>query len=62
MAHGKRGGNAGKSGDLLEAAAKVTNRSNRIGLIEFEVRNQEGLLLSTGQQLIYFKKSPNFKA
>jgi acyl-CoA thioesterase len=47
--------NAGKSGDLLEATAKVTNRSNRIGLIEFEVRNQEGLLLSTGQQLIYFK-------
>jgi acyl-CoA thioesterase len=47
--------NAGKSGDLLEATAKVTNRSNRIGLIEFEVRNQEGLLLSAGQQLIYFK-------
>jgi acyl-CoA thioesterase len=47
--------NAGKSGDLLEATAKVTNRSNRIGLIEFEVRNQEGLFLSTGQQLIYFK-------
>jgi len=47
--------NAGKSGDLLEATAKVTNRSNHIGLIEFEVRNQEGLLLSTGQQLIYFK-------
>lgn len=47
---------AGKSGDLLEATAKVTNRSNRIGLIEFEVRNQEGLLLAIGQQLIYFKK------
>jgi hypothetical protein len=61
MAHGKWGA-AGKSGDLLEATAKVTNRSNRIGLIEFEVRNQEGLFLSTGQQLIYFKKSPNFKA
>jgi len=54
MAHGKWGA-AGKSGDLLQATAKVTNRSNRIGLIEFEVRNQEGLLLSTGQQLIYFK-------
>jgi acyl-CoA thioesterase len=47
---------AGKSGDLLEATAKVTNRSNRIGLIEFEVKNQEGLLLATGQQIIYFKK------
>jgi acyl-CoA thioesterase len=47
---------AGKSGDLIEAIAKVTNRSNRIGLIEFEVKNQEGLLLATGQQLIYFKK------
>ena len=46
---------AGKSGDFLEAPAKLTNRSNRIGLIEFEVRNQEGLLLTTGQQLIYFK-------
>ena len=47
---------AGRSGDLIEATAKVTNRSNRIGLIEFEVKNQEGLLLATGQQLIYFKK------
>ena len=47
---------AGKSGDILEAKAKVTNRSNRVGLIEFEVRNQEGLLLAIGQQLIYFKK------
>jgi acyl-CoA thioesterase len=47
---------AGKSGDLLEATAKMTNRSNRIGLIEFEVRNHEGLLLAVGQQLIYFKK------
>ncbi len=48
---------AGKSGDLLEATAKVTNRSNRVGLIEFEVRNQDGLLLAIGQQLIYFKKA-----
>jgi acyl-CoA thioesterase len=47
----------GKSGDILEATAKVTNRSNRVGLIEFEVRNQEGLLLAIGQQLIYFKKA-----
>ena len=47
---------AGKSGDFLEATARITSRSNRIGLIEFEVRNQEGLLLAIGQQLIYFKK------
>ena len=47
---------AGKSGDLLEATAKVINRSNRIGLIAFEVKNQEGLLLAMGQQIIYFKK------
>jgi acyl-CoA thioesterase len=52
---------AGKSGDLLEATAKVTHRSNRIGLIEFEVRNHEGLLLAIGQQLIYFKKSDKSK-
>lgn len=49
---------AGKSGDILEATAKVASRSNRIGLIEFEVRNQDGLLLATGQQVIYFKKGP----
>ncbi len=47
---------AGKSGDLLDATARVSHRTNRIGLIEFEVKNQEGLLLATGQQLIYFKK------
>ena len=49
---------AGKSGDVLEATAKVTSRSSRIGLIDFEVRNQNGLLLAKGQQLIYFKKGP----
>jgi acyl-CoA thioesterase len=47
---------AGKSGDLLEATAKVAHRSSRIGLIEFEVKNQEGLLIAIGQQVIYFKK------
>jgi len=46
----------GKSGDFLEATAKVIHRSNRTGLIEFEVRNQEGLLIAIGQQVIYFKK------
>jgi acyl-CoA thioesterase len=49
---------AGRSGDILEATAKVIHRSSRIGLIEFEVRNQEGHLLATGQQLIVFKKAP----
>ncbi len=47
---------AGRSGDSLEATARVAHRSKRIGLIEFEVRNQEGLLVSTGQQIIYFKR------
>lgn len=47
---------AGKPGDFLQATAKVIHRSNRIGLIEFEVRNQEDLLIAIGQQVIYFKK------
>ena len=47
---------AGRSGDFLEAAAKVVHRSKRIGLIEFEVKNQEGRLVARGQQVIYFKK------
>ena len=47
---------AGKPGDFLEATAKVSHRSKRIGLIEFEVTNQEGLLVAIGQQVIYFKK------
>ncbi|MGB9553272.1 MAG: PaaI family thioesterase, partial [bacterium] len=46
----------GKQGVTLEATAKVTHRSNRTGLIEFEVRNQEGVLIATAQQVIYFKK------
>ncbi len=47
---------AGKAGDVLEATARVVNRSSRVGLIEFEVRNQEGILLTKGQQVIYFRK------
>ena len=47
---------AAKSGDHLEATAKVIHRSNRIGLIEFEVKNQEGLPIAIGQQVIYFRK------
>ncbi len=46
----------GKSDDLLEATARVTKRSTRIGLIEFEVKNQEGNLLAKGEQVFYFKK------
>jgi acyl-CoA thioesterase len=45
-----------KSGDRLWATAKVTHRSTRIGLIEFEVMNQEGLSIAIGQQVIYFRK------
>ncbi len=52
---------AGKPGDSLEATARVTHRSNRIGLIEFEVKNQEGLLMAIGQQVIYFRKGENGK-
>jgi len=50
---------AGKSGDFLEATARVTHRSNRIGLIKFEVKNREGLLMAIGQQVIYFRKGEN---
>lgn len=52
---------AGKSGDFLEATAKVIHRAKRIGLIEYEVRNQEGLLVAIGQQVIYFKKGTSVK-
>jgi acyl-CoA thioesterase len=47
---------AAKSGDRLEATARMTHRSNRIGLVEFEVKNQEGLSIAIGQQVIYFRK------
>jgi len=46
---------ASKAGDLLEATARVTRRTQRIGWIDFEVKNQEEVLLARGQQLIYFK-------
>lgn len=46
----------GKSGDFLEATAKVFHRSKRIGLIEFKVTNQGGTLVAAGQQVVYFKK------
>lgn len=48
---------AGRSGDFLEATARVVHRSNRIGLIKFEIKNQDGLVVAIGQQVIYFKKA-----
>jgi acyl-CoA thioesterase len=47
---------AGRPGDFLEATAKVVHRTSRVGLIEFQVKNQEGLVVAIGQQVIYFKK------
>jgi len=47
---------AGKRGDLLTATAKLTDRSESIGVIEFEVKNHEGRLLSAGQQIVIFRK------
>lgn len=46
----------GKCGDILSATGKLNNRIESFGVIEFEVRNQEGLLLSKGQQTVFFKK------
>jgi len=34
------------------ASAKMTHRSNQIGLFKFAIWNQEGLLLAIGQPLI----------
>lgn len=47
----------GKSGDILDATAKVIRRFESIGVIEFEVRNQEGLLLAKGTQHLVYKES-----
>jgi acyl-CoA thioesterase len=47
---------AGKAGDLLTATAKLTGRVESFGVIEFGVKNQEGRLLSSGQQIIAFKR------
>jgi acyl-CoA thioesterase len=46
----------GKYGDLLMATAKLTGRSESMGVIEFEVKNNEERLLSTGQQIVIFRK------
>lgn len=47
---------AGKCGDLLTATAKLIDRSDSFGVIEFEVTNHEGRLLSTGEQIVIFSK------
>ena len=47
---------AGKSGDLLTATAKLIDRSDSFGIIEFEVTNDEERLLSTGEQIVIFRK------
>jgi len=46
---------AGKSGDLLTASANLISRFDSFGMIEFEIKNQEGSLLSTGHQTVIFK-------
>lgn len=47
---------AGKRGDLLTATAKLIDRSDSFGIIEFEVTNNERRLLSTGEQIVIFRK------
>ena len=46
---------AGKRGDVLTATAKMTSRIESFGVIDFEITNQAGRLLSTGQQTVIFK-------
>jgi len=50
---------AGKLGDLLTATAKLISRTDSFAMLEYEVKNHEGRLLSTGQQTIIFKKKRN---
>ena len=46
---------AGRCGDLLTATARVTSRIESFGVIDFEITNQAGRLLSKGQQTVIFK-------
>ncbi|MCJ7683647.1 MAG: hotdog fold thioesterase [Desulfobacteraceae bacterium] len=46
---------AGKCGDLLTATAKMTSRIESFGVIDFEITNKTGRLLSKGQQTVIFK-------
>ena len=46
---------SGRCGDLLTATAKLTSRIESFGVIEFEITNEKGRLLSRGQQTVIFK-------
>jgi acyl-CoA thioesterase len=50
---------AGKRGDVLTATAKMTSRIESFGVIDFEITNQAGRLLSMGQQTVIFKQYPS---
>ena len=50
---------SGRSGDLLTATAKFIDRSDSFGIIKFEVTNPEKRLLSTGEQIVIFRKMNN---
>jgi acyl-CoA thioesterase len=47
----------GRSGDLLTATAELISRVDSFGVIQFDVKNQEGRQLSSGQQIIAFRKN-----
>ncbi|MBW1816893.1 MAG: hotdog fold thioesterase [Deltaproteobacteria bacterium] len=47
---------AGRCGDLLTATAKMTGRIQSFGVIDFEITNQAGRLLSMGKQTVIFKE------
>jgi acyl-CoA thioesterase len=47
---------AGKCGDLLTATANLTSRIESFGAIDFEVNNQNGRLISKGNQIVIFGK------
>ena len=46
---------AGKCGDLLMSTARLTSRVESFGIIAFEIKNETGRLISTGQQTVIFK-------
>jgi acyl-CoA thioesterase len=46
---------AGKCGDLLTATASMKGRVKSLGVIDFEIKNQEGHVLAMGKQTVIFK-------
>jgi acyl-CoA thioesterase len=46
---------AGKCGDLLTARATMTGRVRSCGVIDFEITDQAGRLVSMGKQTVVFK-------